>query len=52
MTLLGRLETDRQDTEAALKKEKERAKMLRIKIDNVSMKRMEEYPKAVQTGKD
>lgn len=51
VTLLGRLESDRQDTESLLEKEKKRVVWLQGKIDTLAHKRLVELPKAVQKGK-
>ncbi|PIK35947.1 putative coiled-coil domain-containing protein [Apostichopus japonicus] len=48
VTLLGRLESDRQDTESLLEKEKKRVVWLQGKIDTLAHKRLVELPKAVQ----
>lgn len=50
LTLLGRLETDRVNTEQMLVKEKERVKQLGRSIDEHACKRMHELPVAVQKG--
>ena len=50
VTLLGRLETDRQDTEGALEKEKQRVHWLQGRIDSLANRRLVELPKAVQKG--
>lgn len=51
VTLLGRLESDRQDTEDSLEKEKKRVVWLQGKIDRLAQKRLVELPKAVQKGR-
>lgn len=51
VTLLGRLESDRQDTESLLEKEKKRVVWLQGKIDTLAHKRLVELPKAVQKGR-
>ncbi|XP_033123693.1 coiled-coil domain-containing protein 178-like isoform X2 [Anneissia japonica] len=48
VTLLGRLETDRMDTEKTFYKEKQRVIWLRERIDKLANHRMQELPKAVQ----
>ncbi|KAJ8034089.1 hypothetical protein HOLleu_24515 [Holothuria leucospilota] len=48
VTLLGRLETDRQDTEGTLEKEKQRVHWLQGRIDFLANKRLVELPRAVQ----
>ncbi|XP_071952787.1 coiled-coil domain-containing protein 178-like [Antedon mediterranea] len=48
VTLLGRLESDRVDTEKALSKEKQRVVWLQERIDKLANQRMQELPKAVQ----
>ncbi|KAL4236342.1 hypothetical protein ACF0H5_004729 [Mactra antiquata] len=48
LTLLARLENDRQETEKALKKEKERVIILGAKIDNLCQKRIQEFPVVIQ----
>jgi hypothetical protein len=45
------MENDRQETIATLKKERERTKKLRLKIDNHCMAKMRDMPLAVQQGK-
>lgn len=51
LTLLARLENDRQETENALKKEKERVVILGAKIDALCQKRIKEFPIVIQKGK-
>ena len=51
VTLLGRLEADRKDTEALYAKEKVRVEWLQGKIDRISQKRLYELPRIVQQGK-
>ncbi|XP_071485691.1 coiled-coil domain-containing protein 178-like [Diadema antillarum] len=48
VTLLGRLETDRADTEGLFQKEKVRVEWLQGKIDRISQKRLYELPRVVQ----
>eukprot|EP00057_Strongylocentrotus_purpuratus_P005193 XP_003730402.1 PREDICTED: uncharacterized protein LOC100894094 [Strongylocentrotus purpuratus] len=48
VTLLGRLETDRGDTDELFKKEQVRVGWLQGKIDRISQKRLYELPKVVQ----
>lgn len=50
MTLLARLENDRQETEKALEREKERVLRLGAKIDYHCQRRMKELPEVVQKG--
>ena len=50
LTLLGRLETDRVNTEQMLKNERERVKQLGNSIDQLACRRMQELPNAVQRG--
>lgn len=50
VTLLGRLETDRGDTDESFKKEQVRVGWLQGKIDRISQKRLYELPKVVQQG--
>ena len=52
ITLLAKLETDRQDTKKNLQKEKERVNTLSSKIDNLSEQRLHTLPEAVQSGKN
>ena len=51
VTLLGRLEADRGDTEELYKKELVRVGWLQGKIDRISQKRMYELPRVVQQGR-
>nr|XP_054772719.1 coiled-coil domain-containing protein 178-like [Lytechinus pictus] len=48
VTLLGRLETDRGDTDDLFKKEQVRVGWLQGKIDRISRKRMYELPRVIQ----
>lgn len=50
LTLLARLENDRQETENALQREKERVVRLGAKIDFHCRRRMKELPAVVQKG--
>lgn len=50
MTLLARLENDRQETEKSLEREKERVLRLGAKIDYHCQRRMKELPEVVQKG--
>ena len=50
LTLLGRLETDRVNTEQNLQKEKERVHQLGMTIDKHAFRRMQELPVSVQRG--
>lgn len=50
LTLLGRLETDRVNTQQMLVKERERVQQLGKSIDQHACKRMHELPNAVQKG--
>lgn len=50
LTLLARLENDRQETENALQREKERVVRLGAKIDSHCQRRMKELPAVVQKG--
>ena len=52
ITLLAKLENDRQDTKKNLQKEKERVDTLSSKIDNLSEQRLLTLPDAVQSGKN
>lgn len=51
MTLLARLENDRQETEKKLDHEKERVLRLGAKIDYHCQRRMKELPEVVQKGR-
>ena len=50
MTLLARLENNRQETEAAYEREKERVIRLANKIDSHCQRRITELPAVVQKG--
>ena len=50
ITLLARLETERQETEEKIKEERRRVKVLAEKIDQLSQLALEELPMAVQRG--
>ena len=50
MTLLARLENDRQEAQASYMNEIEKAQRLRDKIDDWQLKRMRELPSLVQRG--
>ena len=52
ITLLAKLENDRQDTKKNLQKEKERVDTLSSKIDSLSEERLLTLPDAVQSGKN
>ena len=49
-TLIGRLESDRNQTIKAYQREVERVKLLQIQVDKVEQKRLYILPKAVQLG--
>lgn len=51
VTLLARLENDRQETEIAHQREKERVVRLANKIDSHCQRRITELPAVVQKGK-
>jgi hypothetical protein len=51
LALLGRLETDRVNTEQTIQKERERVQQLRKAIDQHAYKRMQELPVCVQRGR-
>lgn len=50
ITLLAKLENDRQETLVALQSERERSNTLRSKIDDLCRKRMTDLPMLVQQG--
>ena len=50
MTLLARLENDRQETDMAHEREKERVQRLANKIDSHCQRRITELPEVVQRG--
>ena len=50
ITLLAKLETDRQETLSKLKNERDRVIILGEKIDALAIKRMYDLPEAVQKG--
>ena len=50
MTLLARLENDRQETDAAHEREKERVMRLSNKINSLCQRRITELPTVVQKG--
>ena len=52
MTLLARLENDRQETDTAHEREKERVVRLANKIDAHCQRRITELPAVVQKGRD
>ena len=51
LTLLARLENDRQETELALQREKDKVVRLNNKIDAHCTRRMQELPAVVQKGR-
>ena len=51
VTLLGRMESDRETTSQTLVKEEERVQFLENEIDRHAYKRMHELPLAVQRGR-
>ena len=50
ITLLARMEAERQDTEMKIKEERHRVKILAEKIDQLSQLALEQLPMAVQRG--
>lgn len=48
--LIKRLEADREEAEKALELEKQRGKKLAMKIDSMSLWRLQQLPAAVQKG--
>lgn len=50
--LIKRLEADREEAEKALELEKQRGKKLAMKIDSMSLWRLQQLPAAVQKGID